>query len=247
MIEITSKTNDRIKHLKKLLADKAYRYDQKRFVVEGVRALDGINGIVELYIREDAKPPEIKSTLAYSVRKDVFETISATENSQGVIAVAKMNLLAPASILPGARYVLLDKIQDPGNMGTIIRTACALGFKGVVITPGCVDTFSPKAARAAAGSLWKVDVIKIETIEELAPFTVIAADRSGRDVSGFEWPKGFLLCIGNEGAGLSDEVRRSAKASISIPIGVDMESLNASVSAGILMYLASTKPQGNMK
>jgi len=240
-MKLTSKSNDRIKHLKKLLTDRDYRYEQKEFAVEGLRALDGIKDALELYVREDVNPPDLDCKIVYEVSKGAFESAAVTENSQGVIAVAKLNILDASSIDKNSKYILLDRLQDPGNMGTIIRTACALGFKGVITTPGSTDPFSPKVTRAAASALWKIDVIKIENAEELAPFNIIAAETGGEDAAGFVWPDGFLLAVGSEAGGLSPEIKGIAKQTVGIPIKTSMESLNAAVSAGILMYMAANR------
>jgi TrmH family RNA methyltransferase len=244
MMKLTSKTNDRIKHLKKLLADRDYRYEQKESAVEGLRALAGIKDALELYVREDVNPPDIECAKVYEVSKGAFESAAATENSQGIIAVAKLNILGASSIDKNSKYILLDRLQDPGNMGTIIRTACAFGFKGIIVTPGSTDPFAPKVTRAAASALWKLDIIKIENAEELAPFNIIAAETGGEDAADFNWPDGFLLAVGSEAGGLSTEIKGRAKKTVGIPIKTAMESLNAAVSAGILMYLAS-KPRGS--
>ena len=239
MIKITSSANDRIKHLKKLLSDRDYRYEQREFAVEGVKALDDIKNIRELFVREDVDPPEIECPKTYVVSKSAFESAASTENSQGVIAVAGLNILDVSSIDSGSKYALLDKLQDPGNMGTIIRAACAFGYRGVIITPGTVDPFSPKVTRAASGALWKIDVIKAENAESLKSFTVIAAVAGGEDAGKFEWPEGFLLAVGSEAGGLSADIGAIARKKVWIPIRKEMESLNAAVSAGILMYLSA--------
>jgi TrmH family RNA methyltransferase len=236
MIKITSKTNERIKNLKKLLDDKSCRYEQKEFVVEGLRAIEDLKDVRELFVREDVNPPEIGGKKIYEVAASVFDSVSSTENSQGIMAVTGMNLLGAEHILKGSRYVLLDRLQDPGNMGTIIRTACALGFKGVILTPGCADPFSPKVVRACASALWKIDIISIASAQELKEVPIIASGLEGRDVTGFQWPEGFALAIGNEANGLSEEILSAAKEKVSIPIFSGINSLNAAVSAGILMY-----------
>ena len=239
MIKITSRTNDRIKHLRKLLSYRDYRYEHKEFAVEGPRALEGIKNILELYVREDVNPPDIECAKTYIVSMGAFESAASTENSQGVIAVAGLNILDASVIDKDSKYLLLDRLQDPGNMGTIIRSACAFGFKGVIITPGTVDPFSPKVTRAASGALWKIDVIKTADVESLKDFTVIAADAGGEDAGSFAWPEGFLLAVGNEAGGLSEDIRGLARKTVWIPIQTGMESLNAAVSAGILMYLSA--------
>jgi TrmH family RNA methyltransferase len=236
MIKITAKTNDRIKHLKKLLDDKSYRYEQKLFAVEGLRALEGIPEVQELFIREDAEGPGVRSLKAYSVANSVFDGVSSTEHSQGVIAVTKLNLLSAGAVKNTGRYVLLDRLQDPGNMGTIIRAACAFGASGVIITPGCADPFSPKVVRAAASALWKLDIISIAGVEELKAFHLIAADLEGETLSGFKWPESFVLAIGNEAQGLSPQIKSASAQRLRIPISGSINSLNAAVSAGILLY-----------
>jgi TrmH family RNA methyltransferase len=236
MIKITSKTNERIKSLKKLLEDKAFRYEQKEFAVEGLRALEDIKDVSELFVREDVQPPEIAAKKIYEVAKSVFESVSSTENSQGIMAVTGMNVLGAEDISKDSKYVLLDRLQDPGNMGTIIRTACAFGFKGIMITPGCVDPFSPKVVRACASALWKIDIINIEGVEELKELPIIAAGLEGADATDFKWPTGFALAIGNEARGLSDEILNASKEKVSIPTASGINSLNAAVSAGILMF-----------
>ena len=236
MITITAKTNERIKHLRKLLDDKSYRYEQKQFAIEGLRALEGISEVQELFIRKDIEPHNIKSVRSYTVAQSVFDSVSSTENSQGVIAVAKLDVLGAKDISKSGRYVLLDRLQDPGNMGTIIRTACAFGFEGVIITPGCADPFSPKVVRACASALWKIKIVNLENIDELKGLEIIAADLEGDELKIFKWPGSFILAIGNEAQGLSDAVKNAASHRVRIPISDNINSLNAAVSAGILIY-----------
>jgi TrmH family RNA methyltransferase len=152
---ITSKDNPRIKHVRKLLADKQYRYQMNEYAIEGVRALDDLRTAKELFVCEGTAVPELQGATVYVVSQHVFAHMTATENGQGIIAVAPLSLSGPDRIDPAGRYVLLDRLQDPGNMGTIIRTACAFALRGIIITPGCVDPFSPKVVRSAAGALGK--------------------------------------------------------------------------------------------
>ncbi|MHB9156150.1 MAG: TrmH family RNA methyltransferase [Endomicrobiales bacterium] len=236
--KITSRENPRIIHLKKLLSDKDYRYEHREYVLEGVRVLEDVPGIKEVFVRKGAAPPPVKAARHYEVDEKIFGGVSETRHSQGVMAVAALNVLGKEALERTGRYVFLDRLQDPGNMGTIIRTACAFGFNGIIITPGCVDPFSPKAVRAAASVTGKTAIIKVEGAVELKGHAVVAADVKGEDAASFLWPEGFILAIGNEAGGLSEEVRALAQAVVSLPISGCVESLNAAVSAGILLYLA---------
>jgi TrmH family RNA methyltransferase len=138
---------------------------------------------------------------------------------------------------PGSRYVFLDRLQDPGNMGTILRTACAFGLKGAILSEGCTDPYAPKVVRAAAGALETLDIIRLNGVEELRGLFVVAADLQGEDLQRFSWPRGFVLVIGNEARGVSPTVKEAAQASVRIPLAC-VESLNAAVSAAIILYVA---------
>ncbi|OGS17119.1 MAG: hypothetical protein A2219_04700 [Elusimicrobia bacterium RIFOXYA2_FULL_50_26] len=236
---ITSKENARLKHVRKLLADKDYRYQTQEYVIEGPHALGRIAQVNELFVRAGAALPQVKADSLYCVETRAFGAITSTENSQGIVATAPLKVFGAQRISPGGRYVLLDRIQDPGNMGAIMRSACAFGYDAIIITPGCVDPFSPKVVRAAAGALTAIDVIQLKNQAELADYDIITASMDGKDISDFAWPDHFIIAIGSEAAGLSPEIRAMAKSTVSIPISNAMESLNAAVAAGILLYLAA--------
>jgi RNA methyltransferase, TrmH family len=241
---ITSKFNKKIVHLRKLIDSKEYRYDCGEYAAEGVRFFDKVGEVKELYVREDAPLPKIKFETAYRLDKALFDKVSSTENSQGLIATMKLNILDEKSLAREKRYCLLDRLQDPGNAGAIIRSACAFGLDGIITLPGTVDPFSPKVARASAGALSNIDIISVAGTGKLESFTVICADARGEDVSGFGWPLGFVLVIGNEAGGVSPELRRIAKFNLAIPVSDRVESLNAAVSAGILFYLSGGRKNG---
>lgn len=235
---ITSRENKKIKHLKKLLTDKDYRYFTNEYLIEGMNALDDADSIKEIFALKGVNVPEIYRNKTYTVDGKVFGYISDTENSQGIVAVASLSVLNSSQILENMRYVLLDRLQDPGNMGTIIRSVCAFNFRGIIVNRGCVDPFSPKSARASAGSIGKIDIIRIEDISELKDYNLISADLRGENISGFKWPEGFILCIGNEAKGVSDQIKAVSKNIVSIPISNSTESLNAAVACGIILFCA---------
>jgi TrmH family RNA methyltransferase len=236
---ITSKDNPRVKHIIKLLESRDCRYEHKQYVLEGIRALDGLKTVEELFVREGASAPSIVTKALYTLSPKVFDVVAKTEHSQGVMAVCAM----PPEISKidlNKRYILLDRLQDPGNMGAIMRTACAFGFDGVLITKGSVDPFSPKAVRSAMGAEHITPIKQLQNLDELAPCNIIAADMHGTSLPSFNWPSGFVLCIGSEAHGISQEIETMSQCSVAIPIQKNMESLNASVSAGILAYAASS-------
>jgi RNA methyltransferase, TrmH family len=179
-----------------------------------------------------------------------FNALAATDASQGVIAVAAEpatglddlfdRLAAPAVLL------VLDGVQDPGNLGTLIRAAEAFGAAGVVALPGTVDPWNPKAVRAAAGSSFRLPVVRASAAElfprlRRAGVAVVACDTAGRSVEGWDPPRSVALLLGNEGAGLSGPARAAADAVMAIPIVGPTESLNVALAGGILLYLLTRK------
>lgn len=235
-MEIISSQNQRIKHLRKLLENKNYRYSCREYVIESVRSLDNVKKVNELFVRTDVKAPAVSYDRIYSVSESVFNKISDTETSQGVIAVAPLRILDAPAINKHKRYILLDKLQDPGNMGTIIRTALAFNITGIIITHGCVDPFSPKVVRSAMGAQEHIDIIKIGDISQLKNYNVIAADKYGSSIKDFKWPDSYILVIGNEGAGLSRDVKSICRQAVSVPMSDSVESLNAAIAAAIILY-----------
>lgn len=237
-LHISSRANDRVKYLSKLIELKSFRYQQGEYVIEGIRALDGLKSVSDLYIRDGSTPPDIKTNTLCTLSRKVFDSIADTDNSQGVMAVCAM---PPADIpvFHGGRYILLDRLQDPGNLGTIMRTACAFGFSAVILAKGCADPFSPKAVRSAMGAEHRIPIVQLESLDRLKGCALIAADMAGRDICGYKWPESFVLCIGSEANGLSDELLAMAKDSVAIKMQGGMESLNAAVCTGIFAYASS--------
>jgi len=181
---------------------------------------------------------------AYVIPDKLFRDISDTSTPQGIMAVLgiKKRTLEEAA---GGRnlFVLLESLQDPGNMGTIIRTADAAGFNAVIINSGCVDVYNPKVLRSTMGSIFHIPVILSSDISDAICFlkeckiNVYAAHLQG-DRNYFEagMGKNSAIIIGNEAWGISRETVSNADILVRIPINGEAESLNASVAAGILMY-----------
>lgn len=191
-------------------------------------------------------PPDVE---LIELAESIFDEIAETEHSQGIIAIAGRKELSEAEFFEQAgksgNIVVLDRLQDPGNIGTIIRTADAAGYKGVVAIKGCSDIFSPKVVRAAAGSVFRVPVLFAETPEQAAGqikatgrrliATCFDTDKRYYDI---DMKRGIALIIGNEGNGISRELLELSDERVKIPMTGSIDSLNAAVAAGILMYEA---------
>ncbi len=249
---IGSKDNILIKDIKKL-KEKKYRKDSNMFLVEGFRfteeALDSGFEVVQIiisargefkYENSQLKNKLYKNTKVYSVSDSLFKSICNTESPQGIIATVRNK---PIEIkYDDGFYVLADKIQDPGNMGTIIRTAHAAGALGVIITKGTVDIYNEKTLRATMGSIFKVPVIydeDLSLIQKLKGFgfklvtSSLDCDKNFYDVD----LKGkVIISVGNEGNGISAEVYDICDLKIKIPMPGGAESLNAAVAASIMVY-----------
>ena len=166
---------------------------------------------------------------------DVFHTVSGENSPQGVLALVRKPQNADA--LPKGSCVFLDGLQDPSNVGAIIRTAAAAGYDGVLLAD-CADAYNPKAVRASMGGIFKVKLFVGGRAELLAlnDKPIIVADMDGENAFIPKERGELCLVIGNEGRGVSEEIRRLANETVSIPMQNGMESLNAAVSAGVLMY-----------
>jgi len=178
----------------------------------------------------------------YSAPEHVLAAISQVKTSQGIAAIVKMPQRVSLANL-GNRVVLLENVQDPGNVGTILRTADAAGFDACVLTAGCADPFSPKALRATMGSVFRVPVAQVESATEAAKamagmgYAVLATVLEGEDFYKRQpLPPKVCLIIGNEGAGVTPETRAAATHLYQLPMRGGTESLNAGVAAAIFMY-----------
>ena len=173
----------------------------------------------------------------------LFDELKDTETSQGIVTVVRKRQDPSPKGRPGGNYVVLDRLQDPGNIGTILRTADAAGFDLAVFMKGTADPFSPKVVRSATGSLFRLPMVFVKDAEELAELvhsagkrliaTAMDAEKAYYDC---DLEKDAAIIIGNEGNGISPELMMRADEKIMIPMAGNTESLNAAVAAGILMY-----------
>jgi len=227
------------------------------FVVEGVRAseelvkspLEIIGALASPHLSSTPRGESLRSALAArgaeitDVTTAEFETAAETDTPQGILVVAatpkrSLDQLAAAD---SSRVLVLDAVQDPGNVGTLIRTAAGLGATATVALPGTVDLWNAKVVRSAMGAhflhaafhcTW--DELRLFLDETRIPLW--GADAGGVPVQRASAPRRLALAVGNEGAGLSDHVRNTCAQVVSLPLAPTIESLNVAVAAGILLY-----------
>ena len=253
MREITSKNNQIFKTFQKL-ETKKYRDRFGLYLIEGENLIEEAykNGakFQEILIRMGDESrfmrPWMDKEEVFVVEPKLFSELAQTETSQGIIAsVKKPNLSLDEFIRnkSSGNFVVLDRLQDPGNIGTIIRTADAAGYELVIAMKGTSDIFSPKVVRSATGSLFRVPIAFMENNDELIDF----AHKSGKklcatclDDSKFyfeeDLKENIALIVGNEGNGIDPKLIEKSDIKIKIPMHGSIESLNAAVAAAIIMY-----------
>lgn len=233
---VRSPDNATLKHVRKLFRDSSYRRRCGEFVIEGYRIFDSASRVVTVLLREDAEPPrfDLGGIDVVRLSAKLYDTLSDDGPGQGVSAVCR---LPPAAVITaGGCYIYLDGLQDPGNTGTILRTAAAFRLDGVLFGENCADPFSPKVVRSSAGGIFKIPIMRPVPCEELRGRRILAADLGGRPVREAGIRKDFVLVIGNEGAGLSPGIEALSPEKYSIPMPGGTESLNAAVAAAIMLY-----------
>lgn len=251
---ITSTSNSQVKHVMKLKGKSRERKEEGRFLVEGTKMYgEAPKGWIEkTYVsREFLEKPEARCLRGREyevVENHVFRAMSDTQTPQGILCIVKMPSYRLEDLLNRETPLLmiLENIQDPGNLGTIIRTAEGAGVTGVVMGGGTVDLFNPKTIRSTMGSIYRVPFRYEEDltglVERLADsgITSYAAHLNGTFCyDEMDYRKGTAFLIGNEANGLSDQLAKAAGAYIRIPMAGEVESLNAAVASSILMYEAS--------
>ena len=240
---ILSRQNPLVKELASL-KEKKGRRRTGTFLVEGHKmvreAVASGMDVVRLILREDYAG-ETYGLPAVRLGRDAFAAVCDEKTPQGIAAEVAIPLRSVQP--PQGRCLLLDGLQDPANVGAIIRTAVAAGYEDVYLA-GCADPFSPKSVRASMSGVFFARIMQgtqEEILSAIAGMSVIAADMGGEDVFSYVAPEMFCLAVGSEGSGLSALVRSRADVTVRIPMDARTESLNAAVSAGILMYALRTK------
>ena len=239
LFQITSRSNDKIKRLV-ALKDKKNRDKEGVFVAEGKKAMDMAlmnNLLLEVYTLKKLSLP--KEVSQYIINESVLEKISSTVNPQGIVFVSK---IPNYPLVEKDKLIYLDNLQDPGNVGTIIRTALALDYDGVILSKTCADPFNDKALSASKGAIYSLPIIRGELDEFREDSFVIVStlDKDSISLEEAKIKKPFILVLGNEGNGVSEETLKKADLKINIPME-KMESLNVAIAGAIMMYELNKK------
>lgn len=256
MLTVTSKDNAQIKNTVKLKKSAKFRKETGCFIAEGVRvcvdaALSGAQ-IISLFVTESAADKntdsfEMLSTRAgktYMVTPELFALISDTQTPQGFLCVIKTLDKSAVfdKINDGGKFLALDNIQDPNNLGTILRSAEAFGVNGVIMSSDCCDVYNPKVVRGSMGAVFRLPVLITGCLSDwfshnprLNTYAAVV-DGSAEKVTDITFEEPCAVVIGNEGNGLKPETAASCKRQITIPMNGKAESLNASAAAAILIW-----------
>jgi len=253
MTTLRSKDNPRVRRWRKLIADRHARRDSGRTWIEGLRLvdsyLDSCGPPVSLIVSEPAMTASaVAAVVARCARAPVilpatlFASLADTETPQGIAAEIEIPpRRAPAE--EAARCVFLDGVQDPGNVGTILRSASAFGIDEVVLGPGCADPWSPKVLRAAMGAHFALGVCETEDLaESFGRFRgnrICTWAREGTPLAEIDLSGRTAWAFGGEARGLSDALRGHASLHARIPMAAATESLNVAVAASICLYEAA--------
>ena len=242
---ISSKQNTLIKEIRSL-KDKKFRDKLGVFVLEGIKPVrEGVD--FNLPIREIVLTEKNYGDFAdcnYKIEvvsEEVFKSISEEKTPQGVLAVVFKG--ENKLISPKGACLLLDGVSDPNNVGAIIRTAVASGYSDIYLTNACADAYSQKSVRCSMSGVFRANIMRadVQDILSVINLPIVVADMNGQNVFDIQLDKPICLVIGSEGNGVSDFVKNKADLTVKIPMENNMESLNASVSAGILMYALRKK------
>lgn len=235
---ITSLENDRIKNYIKL-KDRKYRKKENLFIIEGMHLVSEAykkNIIKELILVEELEPPY---DLPYiNVTQEIMNKISDMESASDIMAVCKIE----ENSIIGSKILMLDEIQDPGNLGTIIRSAAAFNVDTIVLSPNTVDLYNPKTIRSTQGMLFHTNIV----IKELVPVIEDLKDKgitiygtrvdNGEDVRDIKTLDNYCLIMGNEGNGVKKEILDICDKYLYIKMNKEVESLNVGVATSILLY-----------
>lgn len=254
MQTITSKDNELIKHIRKL-KDKKYRDESNEYVVEGVK-------LVEEAVKENAKIKQIivceDTTRTYeipthimleiaryeciSVSNKVFNIITQVTNPQGIMAIIEKNAQDAQIDYSQDIIVVLDDVQDPGNLGTILRTVDSIGLNQIIVSKGTADAFNSKVVRSTMGAIFRIKIIEVENLaQEIKEMRkhhfklMVTSLQTKNSIYDIDFNKKIIV-IGNEANGVSKEIQDMADEKAKIPMLGRTESLNASVAAGVVMY-----------
>lgn len=258
VLEITSLSNRHVKSIK-LLHRRKYREKNGEFIIEGLRivehALDNNVHIGAVYYSDEILATSRGHTLLnrisynninlYKVNERVFREISTTDNPQGILGVVKRKYYNIDDIIDKEKLflIVLDRLQDPGNVGTIIRTADSAGVDGIIVLKGTVDIYNSKTIRSTMGSIFTTPIIHVDyptnivSILKSHNIDIVATDLNAKNYYfQMDYSNKNAIIIGNEAEGICQELIEHSNIKVKIPIVGNAESLNASIASGIIMY-----------
>lgn len=260
LIMITSTSSSQVKHVISLLSKARERKKNKEYVVEGVRMVSEVPAdlLVKIYmserfhsnnheyVHELVKKQGISSDNIEIVADNVFDRMSQTQTPQGIMAVVRMKDSSISDMLTdNPLLILVENLQDPGNLGTILRMGEGAGVTGVIMSSNTVDIYNPKTIRSTMGSIFRVPFVYVQDFSDAvsqcqnAGIKVYAAHLDGKNTYlGEDYREGTAFLIGNEGNGLTDDITKQADTLIRIPMQGEVESLNAAIACTILTYEA---------
>ncbi len=242
---IDSTSNKIVKHTKKLL-DRSGRREYRQFIIEGKRlvcdAIENGASIEYILLEQGTEFGAPESICKYELSHKAFSVLKTTVNSQGILAVVNMPE-ADEFDAAGGFYIYLDGIADPGNMGTIIRTADACGADGLVLSENCVDIYNPKVVRSTMASIFNVNIYFddserciLNKMRECGVNIISGSLQGDKSIYDVDFNKKSVIVIGNEANGITDEVIKLSTELVKIPIVGKAESLNAAVACAVMAY-----------
>ena len=249
---ITSTSNPQVKNLLQLQKKSKVRNEEQVFIVEGLRMFMEVpqDQVKKVYVSEslyNKKKEELHlERFPVEVLADkVFQHVSDTKTPQGILCVVKQRKYEIEDLISkeNPHFIVLDNLQDPGNLGTIVRTAEGAGVTAVFMSSDCVDIYNPKTISSTMGSIYRVPFVYVDNLLALLDkfqkkkVTTYAAHLKGKNTYDKEnYQSGTAILIGNEGNGLRDEVAEKADVWVQIPMQGKVESLNVAIAASILMF-----------
>lgn len=247
---ITSTKNETVKQWNKLKIKK-HREEQQQFLVEGMHLVQEVlnsDWEVEMIILQEgvSTPDQFPTEKITYVTENVMQHLTDTKSPQGIVAIVRMK---ESDLKNGKKLLLLDAVQDPGNVGTMIRTADAAGFDGVILGEGTVDLYNDKVIRASQGSIFHLPILRTNLFEytaELKQANIAiwgSTLEQASPIHELSVPEKVAIIVGNEGAGVNQQLLEEADQRVHIPIFGQAESLNVSVATGIMLYQIVTGKQ----
>ena len=239
MREIKSVNNELIKEIAKL-KDKKYRDKEKKFLVEGYHLIEMAKDFLEIIFVSDKKDYEkIKGVTYYLVSNEVIKKLSQTMNPQGIIGVCTKK---EDEKVTSNNVLILDNVQDPGNVGTLIRSALAFNYKDIILSKDSVDIYNDKVIRSSQGALFKVNIIYRNLVDEIKElknngYAVYGTSlKNAKPMQQIVFKDKKAIVLGNEGAGVSNDVLNITNENIYLEMNKEIDSLNVGVAGSIIMY-----------